>query len=270
MKIALLTHPRSLKCASVAAALAARGVPIALIVCEEPPVAPAAVRLRRLVLERGPRALADKLVSRWRAGDPAPARRAATSASAPDPDELPGDRDQALDAADYAAQHGIALLHLADIHAPASLERLRAETIDLMIHAGAGILRAPLLGVPLLGVLNAHMGMLPRYRGMNVAEWAAWEGGPLGATLHWIDPGIDTGRIIRVVPVARDGLGDVASLRRAVDRAQIEALADLVAQMVAGGQHPAATQQRREDGRQYFTMHPQIVEMLGQRLAQST
>lgn len=110
-----------------------------------------------------------------------------------------------------------------------------------MIHSGAGILRAPLLALPRLGVLNAHMGVLPRYRGMNVAEWAAWENGPLGATLHWIDPGIDTGRIISTVPVARQGLRDVATLRNAVDQAQTAALADLVARMVASGEPPAAT-----------------------------
>ena len=43
-----------------------------------------------------------------------------------------------------------------------------------------------LLAVPRVGVLNAPMGVLPRYRGMNVAEWAAWENGPLGATLHYM------------------------------------------------------------------------------------
>ena len=256
MKIALLTHRRSLKCASVASALAARGIRIALIICEQPKVAPAGARLRALMLERGPGALADKLRARLGLR-----RDAAPQASAPS--------DRALDAASYGAQHGIALLDLPDLSSSASLERLRAEAIDLMIHAGAGILRAPLLAVPRLGVLNAHMGVLPRYRGMNVAEWAAWEDGPLGATVHWIDPGIDTGRIIRIAPVAGRGLCNVASLRAAVDAAQIDALAEVVEAIVASGQPPTAAPQARADGRQYFTMHPQIADLLEQRLAQS-
>lgn len=256
MKIALLTHRRSLKCAAVASALAARGIHAALIICEQPLVAPAGARLRALMLERGPRALVDKLLARLGAGhERAPSK--------PDPS------DRALDAAGYGAQHGIPLLDLPDLTSPASLDRLRAEAIDLMIHAGAGILRAPLLAVPRLGVLNAHMGVLPRYRGMNVAEWAAWEDGPLGATVHWIDPGIDTGRILRVVPVASQGLYSVASLRAAVDSAQINALAEVVEAIVASGQPPTAAPQARADGRQYFTMHPQIAELLEQRLAQS-
>lgn len=256
MKIALLTHRHSRKGAVVASALAARGIRPALIVCEQPQVAPATARLRALILERGPRALTDKLRSRL--GTKAQAEQPPAMASA-----LP------LDATGYAEKHAIALVDLPDLSSAASLDRLRSESIDLMIHAGAGILRAPLLGIPRLGVLNAHMGVLPRYRGMNVAEWAAWEKGPLGATLHWIDPGIDTGRIIRIVPVAREGIGSVAALRKAVDETQIAALADMVAEMVASDKPPSGEPQRREDGRQYFTMHPQIVRLLEQRLAQS-
>lgn len=256
MKIALLTHRHSVKCAVVASALAARGVQPDLIVCEQSRVPAAGARLRQLILERGPQAVADKLLSRF-------ATRRQGKA------EEPNCSDQGLDAASYAAQHAIPLVDLPDLTSSASLNRLRAEAIDLMIHAGAGILRAPLLALPRLGVLNAHMGVLPRYRGMNVAEWAAWENGPLGATLHWIDPGIDTGRIICTVPVAWQGLGDVATLRRAVDHAQTAALADLVAQVVASGEFPKATPQRIEDGRQYFTMHPLVAQLLEQRLAQS-
>ncbi|WP_439486040.1 formyltransferase family protein [Blastomonas fulva] len=256
MKIALLTHRHSFKCAVIGSALAARGVQPDVIVCEQPPLAPAGARLRQLILERGPRGLTDKLLSKF-------------GTRREDGTTEPGHSGQRLDAASYAAQHAIPLVDLPDLASSASLDRLRAEAIDLMIHAGAGILRAPLLALPRLGVLNAHMGVLPRYRGMNVAEWAAWENGPLGATLHWIDPGIDTGRIISTVPVARQGLRDVATLRNAVDQAQTAALADLVARMVASGEPPAATPQRREDGRQYFTMHPLIVEVLVQRLTQS-
>ncbi|PXW77714.1 formyl transferase-like protein [Blastomonas natatoria] len=256
MKIALLTHRRATRCAVIASALAERGIRPDLIICEAQPQPPAAARLRQLILERGPQALADKLLARLIRP------RAAASR-----DEAQAERPP--DAPSYAAQHDIPLLDLPDLNSAASLDRLKGEAIDLMVHAGAGILRAPLLAIPRLSVLNAHMGVLPRYRGMNVAEWAAWENGPLGATVHWIDPGIDTGRIIRVAPVDFQGIGSVAALRAAVDKAQIAALADLVAEMVASDHQPSAQAQSREDGRQYFTMHPMIVGLLEQRLAQS-
>lgn len=264
MKIALLTHARAAKGAAVAAALAACEVKVGLMVCEEPRVAPTGDRMRQLLLERGLRGVVGKFL-------PAKGRGGAAVAAVPhDAGPVPSiDPAATLDAASYAEHHAIPLLHLPDLASPAALNRLRAEQIDLMIHAGAGILRQPLLEIPRLGVLNAHMGVLPRYRGMNVAEWAAWEGGAIGATLHWIDPGIDTGRIIRIVEVSRDGLTSVATLRAAVDAAQRAALAELVAEIVATGKAPADAPQRAEDGRQYFTMHPLIRNLLDQRLAQS-
>ena len=56
------------------------------------------------------------------------------------------------------------------------VEAVRTLDPDVAIHAGAGILRAAVLAIPRLGTLNAHMGLLPHYRGMNVAEWAALRG----------------------------------------------------------------------------------------------
>ncbi|HEX3499115.1 MAG TPA: hypothetical protein VHT04_07295 [Stellaceae bacterium] len=69
------------------------------------------------------------------------------------------------------------------------------------------------------------MGLLPAHRGMNVAEWAALEGAPVGSTVHLIDSGIGTGPMLQV-DIA--GCGSVAALRDAVDRAQLALLGDVV------------------------------------------
>gem|GEM_PF-5041943 len=48
--------------------------------------------------------------------------------------------------------------------------------------------------------INAHPAYLPYLRGASAEVWAMYYGLNLGATLHFIDPGIDTGKIIdRVV-----------------------------------------------------------------------
>src|SRR5438128_5212353 len=79
-----------------------------------------------------------------------------------------------------------------------------------------------------LGTLNAHMGILPHYRGMNVTEWARFNGDPVGCTVHLIDPGIDTGDILCVRAVnVNDGV-NIPQLRTLVDRAQIELLGEVV------------------------------------------
>ena len=74
---------------------------------------------------------------------------------------------------------------------------VRQHGIDLLVYlGGGGILREAILAAPTLGVLNAHMGLLPAYRGMNVTEWALWNDDPVGCTVHLIVRGIDTGEII--------------------------------------------------------------------------
>jgi hypothetical protein len=64
----------------------------------------------------------------------------------------------------------------------------------------------------------AHtLGVLPRYRGMNVAEWAALEGGPVGCTVHFIDAGIDTGPILLVRMLDVSAAKSVQEVRRVVN-----------------------------------------------------
>ena len=44
--------------------------------------------------------------------------------------------------------------------------------------------------------LNVHPGLLPFYRGQNPVQWSVRDLAPLGATVHFIDEGIDTGPIL--------------------------------------------------------------------------
>lgn len=52
------------------------------------------------------------------------------------------------------------------------------------------------LEIPKLGVLNLHPAYLPYNRGWHTPSWAIWEGTPYGATLHFMDEGVDTGDIV--------------------------------------------------------------------------
>lgn len=49
---------------------------------------------------------------------------------------------------------------------------------------------------PKLGVVNVHNAYLPWNRGAHACTWAIVDRTPHGATMHWIDEGIDTGDII--------------------------------------------------------------------------
>ncbi|MBI1893815.1 MAG: hypothetical protein HYS14_06890 [Candidatus Rokubacteria bacterium] len=82
------------------------------------------------------------------------------------------------------------------------LEELSA---DFILLAGTCIIKPHILKQARLGCLNAHTGWLPDYRGVHANLWSLLEGGRLGVTVHYVDPGVDTGPILlreelRVVP----------------------------------------------------------------------
>lgn len=63
------------------------------------------------------------------------------------------------------------------------------------------------LDIPHYGVLNLHPAYLPYNRGWHTATWALLEQSPIGATLHFMDEGVDTGDIIHqrlLIPSAGD------------------------------------------------------------------
>jgi hypothetical protein len=74
-----------------------------------------------------------------------------------------------------------------------SIERLRSLQCDIGLHAANVIYHDPTISAFRLGILNAHIGILPKYRGRCVAEWSVLQGDPTGVTVFFIDSGIDTG-----------------------------------------------------------------------------
>jgi hypothetical protein len=66
-----------------------------------------------------------------------------------------------------------------------------------------------------LGILNAHIGKLPKYRGRSVMEWSRLCGDETGITVFFIDEGIDTGRrVILYEPISIDGFVDLDAAKQ--------------------------------------------------------
>ena len=74
---------------------------------------------------------------------------------------------------------------------------------DLGVLGGTRIIRDRILNIPPEGMLNAHPGLLPEVRGSASPAWSVYYDIPIGATCHFIDPGIDTGDIVgkREIPI---------------------------------------------------------------------
>lgn len=88
------------------------------------------------------------------------------------------------------------LLFQKPLHDAETLESLKALKLDVGLHKAGVIYREATINCFRLGILNPHIGILPRYRGRSVMEWALIEGGPIGITVFFIDSGIDTGERI--------------------------------------------------------------------------
>ncbi len=105
----------------------------------------------------------------------------------------------------YARSDKLVMLYRA-LDDPASVERLRSLQCDVGLHAANVIYREATIAAFRLGILNAHIGILPGYRGRSVAEWSVLQGDPTGTTIFFIDNGIDTGAriVLREFTPSRD------------------------------------------------------------------
>lgn len=84
-----------------------------------------------------------------------------------------------------------------------ALTTMSALRPDVIIQAGAGILRRKVFSCARICTLNMHHGIAPLIRGMSSIYWALWEREPawIGATVHMIDDGIDTGDVLAYAPI---------------------------------------------------------------------
>lgn len=172
------------------------------------------------------------------------------------------------DVAAFCEAEGIPVISVDSLSLPEAVAAVRALAPDLLVHAGAGILRRDILATPRLGTLNAHMGILPRFRGMNVSEWASLEGNPVGCSVHLVNAGIDTGDIVAIREVDAGPARSVMALRAIVDDAQIALLGKVVRFVVETGSIPPARSQAADEGRQYFEMHQELKAVLEAKLAE--
>jgi methionyl-tRNA formyltransferase len=88
----------------------------------------------------------------------------------------------------------------------------------------AHILKAEVLQLFPRGVLNVHPGYLPYNRGRNAQIWGIVDGTPVGATLHYMDEGVDTGPIVERVEVVIAPTDTGWSLRAKLESASADVL----------------------------------------------
>jgi len=110
-----------------------------------------------------------------------------------------------------------------DLRNPKTLARFKELNPDIGISGWFGYLLKPeLLQVFKVGCINLHTAYLPWNRGWYTNVWPILDGSPAGMTIHFIDPGVDTGDLIaqRLVPVGPTDTG--GSLHRKITSGMVD------------------------------------------------
>lgn len=133
---------------------------------------------------------------------------------------------------------------------PQEIDAMRRLRPNVVLVFGTGLLKPALLATFPGAIINIHLGLSPFYRGAGTNFWPLVNGEPeyCGATIHFLDAGVDSGPIIaHVRPELRpdDGPHDIGNrIIVAAARTQAEAA-------IAHARSPLRGSPQRGGGRVY-------------------
>jgi methionyl-tRNA formyltransferase len=165
----------------------------------------------------------------------------------------PDDGARLLTFAEIERHRGYRVVPLPNPNGGAGLDTVRGFAPDLILTIRYGaILKAPVIAIPRLGVLNLHSGLLPAYRGVLATFRALLHGdSALGCTLHYIVDGtIDTGDVVGTRSIQVDRERSLLWHILALYPPGMELMSEAV-QLLAAGAQPARRPQPA--GGEYFS-----------------
>ncbi len=90
-------------------------------------------------------------------------------------------------------------IYFVDSHSSdCSADLLLDYGVNVAVLGGTGIIKENIISLPGLQVVNAHPGILPKYRGSSAVEWSIYNNDEVGATCHLVTTEIDAGEIITI------------------------------------------------------------------------
>lgn len=123
------------------------------------------------------------------------------------------------------------------VNGPDAVEAISRLEPDVVIQSGAGVLKEQVFKIGRIGTLNLHPGIAPLIKGRDPIYWALWELEPkwLGATVHFIDGGIDTGPVLAYAPIEQRFPGErYPELSVRVHEAGVECLVETLLRLARG------------------------------------
>lgn len=165
----------------------------------------------------------------------------------------------------FEKKYGTSIVYCEDLNDPVVVDTLKKVQPDLIAFTGGGLIRKEVLDHSGAGILNCHMGMLPKYRGMDVVEWPILEAcfGQVGMTVHFMDEGVDTGDILQVRKVEITPQETIKQIRERFEPLMCQEMVTACAEYLKDNLQRKP--QRGDEGKQYFIMHPCLIEIAKSR-----
>jgi hypothetical protein len=157
-------------------------------------------------------------------------------------------------------------LHFSPGLTPALVKQLTAGGPAIFPTYAGGIWSRELLETPGAEFINAHMGEMPHYRGMNVIEWAVLEGKQPRVAVMVMNDKIDGGDVIFHKDIAVQNVKSVFDLRRLGFTSCYTAMAEGIHKYQKGEED---RKQQPKGARYYYRMHAGVKQLIEAKLAES-
>jgi len=142
---------------------------------------------------------------------------------------------------------------------------LRKINPDLIVLLGTGIIRKNVLDIPKIGTIHCHQGKLPKFKGMSPIEWSIFYNNDVYITTHFIDPGIDTGKILLEQKINITDEDDIESIRQKCQKNAVNLIIKTIESINNKSIIPIS--QKKKEGRQYFKIHPALMEIVNKKIS---
>lgn len=168
---------------------------------------------------------------------------------------------KAKSVSDLCKKSNIPYMLINDFHSEETLDFLSNVCCELIIFTGGGIIRGLLISRASLGVLNCHMGILPKYRGMDCTYWAVLNRDfqNIGFTTHLMDAGIDTGPIIKTHYLEAGDFRKISDIIHEIEFQMTPATLEAAIHLLRGSAD--CDTQNCSEGNQYYSISPECIRL---------
>ena len=135
----------------------------------------------------------------------------------------------------FSKEKGLPVKQFSKINEPSSIEYLKSLELDYLFSIQYDqIIRQPVIDTAKSGAINLHFSPLPRYRGVSPIALALLNGEKeFGVTMHYMDPGVDTGDLISQVMFNIESIANARELYDLVVEKGLELFADSIDNILA-------------------------------------